>query len=149
MAKKIKIGAGFAATLGAIAIVLSSGALIRQVSSEKTKELPSYSYSIGAVTNEGEFDKDDKSCITSEELEAKDLVSIEIAEDAEVKVFVHWYNEDGDWIQTSEVTDETPEVPEGAETFRVEIEPTDDKDGEVSAFEKGTYAKLVTVTLKK
>ena len=132
-----------------LGILLGGGALIRQVSSEKTKELPSYSYTIGAVTNEGALDKDDKSSITSEKLAVKDLVSIELAEDAKAKVYVHWYNEDGDWISTSEVTDETPEAPEGAETFRVEIEPTDDDDGEVGAFEKGEYAKLVTVTLKK
>lgn len=133
----------------ALALVLSSGALIRQVSSEKTKELQSYSYNIGAVTAEGNFDKEDKTSITSDKLKVKDLVSIEIEEDAEVSVSVHWYDEDGTLLKTDAVTDGTPVAPEGAETFRVEIEPTDDEDGEVSIFEKGDYAKLVTVTLKK
>ena len=71
-----------------LALVLSSGALIRQVSSEKTKELQSYSYNIGAVTAEGNFDKEDKTSITSDKLKVKDLVSIEIEEDAEVSVSV-------------------------------------------------------------
>ena len=135
--------------LACLGIALGGGALIRQVSHEKTKELPSYSYSIGAVTNDGEFDKKDKQSITSEELKVNDLVSIELVEDAEVWVYVHWYDDDGDFISTSNATNGTPEAPEGAKTFRVEIEPTDDDDGEVSVFEKGGYAKQVTVTLKK
>lgn len=132
-----------------LALVMSSGALIRVFSNEKTKELATYSYNIGAVTTEGNIDKEDKSSITSDKLQVKALVSIEKEEDATVLVYVHWYNEDGDLLKTDEVTDETPEAPEGAETFRVEIEPTEDEDGEVSIFEKGDYAKMVTVTLKK
>lgn len=138
------------AVLSVVAVALSSGALIRQISKEKTKELQSYSYTIGAVTDEGKLDAEDKTCITSDKLQVKDLVSIEIEEDAEVTVSVYWYDEDGTLLKTDTVTaDGTPVAPEGAETFRVEIEPTDDDDGEVSAFEKGDYAKLVTVTLKK
>lgn len=132
-----------------LALLLGGGSLARQLSNEKTKELPSYSYTIGAVDEEGEIDKKDKSSITSDELKVADLVSIEIEEDAEVSVFIHWYKEDGDVLGVNEVTDGTPVAPAGAETFRVEIEPTDDDDGEVGTFEKGTYAKLVTVTLKK
>ena len=131
------------------ALLLSGGALARQFSKETTKELSSYSYTIGAVTD-GAIDKEDKSSITSDKLKVKNLVSIELDEDADVKVYVHWYDGDGDWLSNSEVTEDgTPVAPDGAETFRVEIEPTDDNDGEVSALEKGGYAKLVTVTLKK
>ncbi len=148
MAKKN--GKMIALSIGCVlALLLSGGALIRQVSSEKTKELSSYSYTIGAVDEEGKIDKDEKSSITSDELKAKDLVSIEIEEDAEVTVSVYWYDEDGDLLKVDVVTDGTPVAPEGAETFRVEIEPTDDDDGKIGAFEKGSYAKLVTVTLKK
>ena len=139
----------FVTALACVGIALGGGALGRQLANEKTKELPTYSYTIGIVDEDGKIDKDEKTSIVSDELKVKDLVSIEIAEDAEVRVYVHWYAEDGKLLQTSEVTDETPEVLEGAETFRVEIEPTDDEDGEVGVFEKGTYAKLVTVTLKK
>lgn len=135
--------------LSLVALALSGGALIRQISKEKTKELPSYSYTIGAVTDEGKIDAEDKTCITSDKLQVKDLVSIEIEEDAEVTVSVHWYDEEGTLLKTDAVTDGTPVAPEGAETFRIEIEPTDDDDGKVSAFEKSDYAKLVTVTLKK
>lgn len=135
--------------LSLVALALSGGALIRQISKEKTKELPSYSYTIGAVNDEGKIDAEDKTCITSDKLQVKDLVSIEIEEDAEVTVSVHWYDEEGTLLKTDAVTDGTPVAPEGAETFRIEIEPTDDDDGKVSAFEKSDYAKLVTVTLKK
>ena len=137
-------------TVGVVlAIGLSSGALIRQVSKEKTKELPSYSYTIGVVDEEGKLDKDEKGAITSDELNVKDLVSIEIDEDAEVEVTVYWFDEDGVLLKSDLVEGETPTAPEGAETFRVGIEPLEDEDGEISALEKGGYAKLVTVTLKK
>ena len=131
------------------ALVLSAGTLIRVVSNEKTKELPSYSYSIGAVTNEGKLDSEDKTSMTSEKLNVKDLVSIEVAEDAKVQVFVHYYTKDGDFLSSVELSGELGEAPQGAETFRVEIVPTDDDDGKIGAFEKGDYAKMVTVTLKK
>ena len=148
MAKKDKKAVLLAIGVG-LALTMSSGAFIRTFTNEKTKVLASYSYNIGAVTSEGNIDKENKSSMTSDKMQVKTLVSIEKAEDAEVIVFVHWYNEDGDLLKTDEVTDETPEAPEGAETFRVEIEPTEDEDGEISIFEKGDYAKMVTVTLKK
>lgn len=132
-----------------VALGLSSGALIRQISKEKTKELQASSYNIGAVTAEGTLDKEDKTSITSDKLKVKDLVSIEVDEESAVKVYLHWYDEDGAFLKTDEVTDNTFEAPDGAETFRIEIEPTDDEDGEVGLFEKGGYADLVTVTLNK
>lgn len=133
------------------ALGMSAGALIRVSKNEKTKELPSYSYSIGAVTEEGKLDSEDKTSITSDKLNVKDLVGIEIAEDAKVQVYVHYYDEDGKFIQSAEVIEgqELAEAPETAETFRVEIVPTDDDDGKISVFEKGDYAGTVTVTLKK
>ena len=137
------------AVLAGLGVLLGSGALIRQSASEKTKELPTYSYSIGAIDDEGKFDKKDKSSITSEEIKVKDLVSLEVKEDADVIVYVHYYNEEGEHLRSVEVVGEELEEVEGAETCRIEIVPTDDDDDEVSAFEKGTYAKLVTVTLKK
>ena len=149
MAKKANWKTILIGTLAGLGVLLGGGSLIRQISNENTKELPSYSYTIGAVTDDGDFDKDDASSITSDKLKVKNLVSIEIEEDADVKVYVHWYNDDGDFLSSAEVTGETPEAPEGAESFRVEIVPTDDDDGEVGTFEKGTYANMVTVTLKK
>lgn len=145
-----KKGKNFLIAAGIIAaLLMSGGALVRQISTEKTKEVHSYSYTIGAVDEEGKIDKQDKSSMTSDKFSVKDLVSIEIDEDAKVLVFIYWYNEDGDFLQVDEVTGELPETPDGAKTFCVGIEPTDDDDGEISAFEKGGYAKLVTVTLKK
>ena len=131
------------------ALSLSAGAFIRQISSEKTKELNSYSYTICEVTEEGNINKDEKTSLVSDKLNASDLVSIEVKEDADVAVYVLWYNEDGDFLKKDVVEGEIPEAPEGADKVRVEIEPLEDDDGEISVFEKGGYAKLVTVTLKK
>lgn len=132
-----------------VALGLSSGALIRQATSEKTKELASYNYTIAAIDEEGKLDKDVKEFIVSDKLNVDDLVSIEIDEDANVNVTVYWYDADGVLLSSSEVAGETPEAPEDAESFRVSIQPYEDEDGEISALEKGGYAKLVTVTLKK
>ena len=137
---------GVMATLG---VALGGGALIRQLSNEKTKELPSYSYTIGAVTDAGKLDSEDKTSITSEKVQVEDLVSIEVAEGAKVQVLVHYFNEDGVYLSSAEVRGDTPSAPDAAKTFRVEIIPTDDDDGKITAFEKGDYAKAVTVTLKK
>lgn len=149
MAKNGKGKIWLVGLLAGLGVILGGGSLIRQVSKEETKELPSYNYTIGAVTDEGKLDDEDKTSITSGKLAVKDLVSIEIEEDADVKVFIHWYDEDNVHISSAEVTSETPSAPEGAKTFRVEIVPTDDEDGKITAFEKGDYAKVVTVTLKK
>lgn len=134
-----------------LALILSAGALIRVTSNEKTKELGSGSYTVAAVTDAGKLDSEDKTSITSDKLNVKDLVSIEIEEDAKVQVYVHYYNEDGAFMSTAEVVAgaELAEAPEGADTFRVEIVPTDDDDGKISIFEKGGYADLVKVTLQK
>lgn len=132
-----------------LALALSSGALIRQFATEETTELASYRYTIGAVAEDGGLDKEETKFITSDELKAKDLVSIEVDEEAELTVKVYWYDEDENLLRVDTVTDGTPVAPEGAETFRVEIEPLDDEDGKVSVLEKGGYVKLVTVTLKK
>ena len=146
MAKKNKVtlvGVGVI-----LALALSSGALIRQFATEKTTELASYKYTIGIVTEDGELDKEDKSALVSDLLDASKLESIEIAEDAEVAVYVYWYDESEDLISIEEVT-ETPTVNEDAKKFRVAIKPLDDEDGKVSFLEKSGYAKAVTVTLKK
>ena len=138
--------------IGLIAVAglaVGSGSLARQFSKEKTKELSSSDYSIGAVTDAGTFDKEDKTSITSDEYKVKDLVSIEVDEGAPVNVYVHWYNEDDEFISSTEVTGGEIEAPEGAETFRAEIVPTEDEDGKITIFEKGGYADYVTVTLKK
>lgn len=137
-------------TIGVVvALGLSSGALIRQATSEKTKELASYNYTIAAIDEEGKLDKDERGMMVSDKLNVKDFVSIDIDEDAEVEVTVYWFDEDGVLLKSDLVEGETPTAPEGAETFRVGIEPLEDEDGEISALEKGGYAKLVTVTLKK
>lgn len=136
-------------SLAGLGVLLGGGALIRQASNEKTKELPSYSYTIGAITDAGKIDSEDKTSITSDRQKVKDLVSIEIDEEAKVQVYVHWYNEDNVFLSSVEVIDTTPTAPEGADNFRVEIVPTDDDDGKITAFEKGVYADQVVVTLKK
>ncbi len=133
------------------ALLMSGGALIRSITSEKTKELSASAYSIGAVTDEGKLDNEDKTSIYTNKFDVADLVSVEIEEDAKVQVFLHYYDAEDAFMQSVEVVagEELAAAPEGAETFRVEITPTDDDDGKVGVFEKADYAKLVTVTLKK
>lgn len=148
MAKKNgKIIAAF--VLSGLAFLMGGGSLARQISKEDTKDVSSYQYTIGTVNDAGKIDKSDKSSITSDKFNAEDLVSIKVDEEANVDVFVYWYSKDGALLSSSQVEGERTNALEGAEKFRVVITPNDDEDGEVTAFEKGGYANLVTVTLKK
>lgn len=138
------------AGVAGLALILSAGGIIRQVTKEDTKELRNSAFSVAAVTEDGKLDSEATDSLTSDKQAVSKLVSVEKAEDAKAQVFVHYYDEDGVFISTAEVTDklEAEAVPDGADTFRVEVVP-EDEDGKISVFEKGDYLDLVTVTLKK
>lgn len=138
------------AGVAGLALVLSAGSIVRQVTKEDTKELRNSAFSVAAVTEDGKLDSEATDSLTSDKQAVSKLVSVEKAEGAKAQVFVHYYDEDGVFISTAEVTDklEAESAPEGADTFRVEVVP-EDEDGKISVFEKGDYLDLVTVTLKK
>lgn len=138
------------AGVAGLALILSAGSIVRQVTKEDTKELRNSAFSVAAVTEDGKLDSEATDSLTSDKQAVSKLVSVEKAEDAKAQVFVHYYDEDGVFISTAEVTDklEAEAAPEGADTFRVEVVP-EDEDGKITVFEKGDYLDLVTVTLKK
>ena len=136
------------ACVAGLALVLSAGSIVRQVTKEDTKELRNSAFSVAAVTEDGKLDSEATDSLTSDKQAVSKLVSVEKAEDAKAQVFVHWYDEDGVFLSTVEVTDKLEAAPEGADTFRVEVVPEDD-DGKISVFEKVDYLELVKVTLKK
>ena len=135
----------------ALALVMSGGALARAAAGD-TKELSASAYSIGEVTEEGKIDNEAKTSIYTAKYDIKDLVSVEVAEDAKVDVFVHCYSNEGEWFTAVQVSEgeslDISALPAGG-TFRIEITPTDDEDEKISFFEKAEYAKAVTVTLKR
>ena len=138
------------ACVAGLALILSAGGIIRQVTKEDTKELRNSAFSVAAVTEDGKLDSEATDSLTSDKQAVSKLVSVEKSEDAKAQVFVHWYDEDGVFLSTVEVTEklEAESAPEGADTFRVELVP-EDEDGKISIFEKGDYLDLVKVTLKK
>lgn len=138
------------AGVSGLALILSAGSIVRQVTNEDTKELRNSAFSVAAVTEDGKLDSEATDSLTSDKQALSKLVSVEKAEGAKAQVFVHYYDEDGVFISTAEVTDklEAESAPEGADTFRVEVVP-EDEDGKISIFEKGDYLDLVKVTLKK
>lgn len=138
------------AGVSGLALILSAGSIVRQVTKEDTKELRNSAFSVAAVTEDGKLDSEATDSLTSDKQALSKLVSVEKAEGAKAQVFVHYYDEDGVFISTAEVTDklEAESAPEGADTFRVEVVP-EDEDGKISIFEKGDYLDLVKVTLKK
>ena len=138
------------AGVAGLALILSAGGIIRQVTKEDTKELRDSAFSVAAVTEDGKLDSEATDSLTSDKQAVSKLVSVEKAEGAKAQVFVHYYDEDGVFISTVEVADklEAESAPEGADTFRVEVVP-EDEDGKISVFEKGDYLDLVKVTLKK
>lgn len=152
MAKKAKANwkVILVAGVAGLALVLSAGSIVRQVTREDTKELRNSAFSVAAVTEDGKLDSEATDSLTSDKQAVSKLVSVEKAEGAKAQVFVHYYDEDGVFISTVEVTDklEAESAHEGADTFRVEVVP-EDEDGKISVFEKGDYLDLVKVTLKK
>ena len=138
------------AGVSGLALILSAGGIIRQVTKEDTKQLRNSAFSVAAVTENGKLDSEATDSLTSDKQSVSKLVSVEKAEGAKAQVFVHYYDEDGVFISTAEVTDklEAESAPEGADTFRVEVVP-EDEDGKISIFEKGDYLDFVKVTLKK
>ena len=156
MAKKNKLKNVLIGGAVALALIMAGGSLARL--SDDTKDLGVMAYSIGEIQElqldgtGGKIDKKAKTSLyTSKLYNAEDLVAVKVAKDAKVKATVHYYDADGEVYVVGLVVNAGGELKvdsapqEG--TFRIEITPTEDEDGEIGIFEKADYVKAVTVTL--
>ncbi len=139
---------------GVLAAALTGGLIANFVMDEKrvdTKTIGATSYQIAVFDTEtGKIDKEDDAHILSD-LITIDGLTITTSEDSNVEYVLHFFNEDKDYIETSDVqTDDWDDaIPDGAEYVRVQIDPVKDEDGVVSAFELPGYVRQLEVTVNK
>ena len=139
--KNVVIGA-----LCALVVVATLGATIA-FSKVDSVDLGKSSYQIASIVD-GEVDKADKSSLVSNFVEVKGL-KIEVAENAKASYVVHYYDENKEYVSSTEQleVDYSVEAPEDAKFARIEIIPTDDNF--ISVFEKGEYASQLKVSLAR
>lgn len=139
---------------GVLAAALTGGLVANFVMDENrvdTKTIGATSYQIAMFDTEtGKIDKEDDAHILSD-LITTDGLTIKTSEDSNVEYVLHFFNEDKDYISTSDVqTDDwAGTIADGAEYVRVEIDPVKDEDGVVSAFELPGYVRQLEVTVNK
>lgn len=163
MAKFTNKQAGITAVIASVLAVGAIGATIglaaKVADQETTKVLSGSAYTIGLLddttgklpTEDSEKDLSGISTTNYYDLEG---LKIEVAQDAEVKYQVDYYDADkqfiavqtwtGDFVAEDIMTMETEAV-----YVKIEIIPLDDADGTVNIFEKSGYANLLTVTVNK
>lgn len=108
-------------------------------------------YSVGTIDAEtGEYVEGDTAIYLRKAI-TTDGLKCELADDAKIKYQLFFYNADDEFISASEelTSDWNGEVPEGAESVKVMITPTEDEDGKVSLVEVLGYADQLTVTVNK
>ena len=129
-----------------IAIGLIAG-LSRLESTIDTKQVSWTNYSIGGLDDSGDV-KDTTASIYTRSFHNADGLEIKVDEDASITYVVYFYDENDEYLNKSDVLNSDYDTaPEGAETFRIVITPTD--DAEVSITEIYKYAKQLTVTVNK
>lgn len=139
--------------LALVFIVLFISVTSRVDKLETTATVGSVQFEIGGLDAEGNEIKN-TGCIRMKKARNVDGLEVVLAEDADVKYAIYFYgiNEDDEevFLSASDVLDvdfDASIIPEGAELFRVVIEPT--LDAEVSIFEIAGYAEQLTITYNK
>lgn len=126
-------------------------AFVKIDKNEKTKTLGtnSFTYAIGLLDAEGEYEQGTSSIYTKDYYSV-DGLTVELEEDATITYKLFFYDENKDFIDmTSDLSlnYDSSSTPETAEYFKVMITPTN--DAEVSWTEISTYAGQLTVTVNK
>lgn len=138
--------------IAAVCAVLA-GVCIKLAKLDKTKTLPSYSYTIGAIGESDGKITEAKTSIYSKDFTSVKEMKIEIADEATITYKVAFYDKDKKFISlsASQNADYSGTAPSNAEYFRVMITPdkVNDKEVEISALDVYKYAKQVTVTYSK
>ncbi len=145
-------------TTGLIAI-LSVGLIavgVKVSNNEKTKTIDSsaWTYEIGAIDSNGDYLRDTSSTVMKDFI-TTDGLKIAIKDDATITYSVHFYNEDQEYIGSSDVLTEDlefsalPTDSEFANAKYVKVEVTPTNDAEVSFFEINGYVGQLSITVNK
>lgn len=118
-------------------------------SKEKTKVIRP-SYSIGALSEQGDYVENKQSLYTKEAFDCKGL-KIETDFDSNITYEVFFYDKDGNFVSKTEAqTKNYSTVPETAVMARISIAPVKpDKDFEFTFFNKYKYSNQLKITVDK
>ena len=108
-------------------------------------------YSIGTLDDEsGEYVEGDTAIYLRKGITTEGL-KCELVPDAKIKYQLFFYDADGEYLEASEelTADWDGSVPEGAESVKIMITPTEDEDGKVSLIEVLGYADQLTVMVSR
>ncbi len=143
-------------TTGLIAILsvglIAVGVKVSNNDTTKTLNNNLFTYEIGVLDDNGDYLKDTSS-VVMKDFASVDGLQIALKDDATVTYTVHFFNEDKEYISSTENLSvdfdgsATNAIPEGAEFFKIEVKPTN--DAEVSLFEINGYVGQLVVTVNK
>lgn len=135
----------------ALIAILFVGLVVTMVKLNKqitTETVGTSAYSIGILDGQGQYEKDTSSIYTKDYI-TTDGLKCKLADKAKITYKLYFYDKDKKFVSftTQQTADYSGEIPETAKYVRIVITPTN--DAEVSIFEKGDYAKQLTVTYNK
>ena len=137
-----------------VLIALIAGGTIFSVvtlrKNETSKTVSALSFEIGNLNESGGFNKNDTSTMVTKNMLKLEDIEIILPEDSGVVYKVFYFDEDGDFISSSEYLDThefKDEPAEGATQVKIVVKPV--SDPEISFFEIPKYAKQITIKVSK
>ncbi len=129
-------------------VILAVTAAALAFSKVDSVDLGTINYQIASVNEEGAIESADKSSLVSSFVEVQGL-EITVEDNAKAGYVVHYYDENKEFISSSDKldVDYSLEAPETAKFARIEIVPSD--DNYISIFEKAEYANQVNVSIAR
>ena len=120
-----------------------------------TVEIKSSAFAVGALDEDGKY-VENKQTLYTKEMFRCDGLTVELEKDCKSTYQIFFYDEDGDFIEATEVLSEDFEedIADGAVNARVMITPEipEDKTAEdfkINFFTKYSYLKGITITVNK
>ena len=135
----------------ALALIVAVAALFVKLDRQTTTTtIGGEADSIGTIDETGEYAEGDTAIYLRNGI-TTDGLKCELADDAQIKYQLFFYDADGGFLEASEelTSDWNGSAPEGAESVKIMITPTEDEDGKVSLIEVLGYADQLTVTVNK
>lgn len=135
----------------ALALIAAVAALFVKLDRQTTTTtIGGEAYSIGTLDETGEYAEGD-TAIYLRKAVTTDGLKCELEPGAKIKYKLFFYDADGAFLEASDelTADWNGSVPEGAESVKIMITPTEDEDGKVSLIEVLGYADQLTVTVNK
>lgn len=135
-------------------LVLTAGFVaitVMFVKKDSVKTLTATNYEIGEIADTGKAVADSDGAVRTKEFINADGLKIELGKDATVTYAVFFYDEEKVLVSVVDnlSTNYYGVVPKEAKYAKVEITPTADEDGKVSAAELKYYTAQVTVSYNK